>query len=109
MDHYTPQLLAVSGICGIIGKGNRSPEVIDAFSRYGCVYCAAIGGAGALLGRCVKQARIVCYEDLGPEAIYELEVDDFPLFVAIDTSGGNSYIDGPNKWRDTYRSCQNYS
>lgn len=99
MDPYTPELLAASGLRGIIGKGNRSKEVIAALREYGCVYCAATGGAGALLGQCIKKARVVCWEELGPEAIYELEVVDFPVIVAIDTSGSNAYVDGPAAWK----------
>ena len=99
MDRYTPRLLAATGLCGIIGKGNRGPAVIDALVEHSCVYCAATGGAGALLGRCITSARVVCYEDLGAEAVFELEVADFPLIVAIDTKGGNRFVEGPNEWR----------
>lgn len=91
MDAYTPKLIANSGLRGMIGKGNRSPSVIDAIVSHGCVYFAAIGGAGALLSKCIQAARIVCYEDLGPEAIYKLTVEDFPVVVAIDCSGKNLY------------------
>ncbi len=98
MDRYTPQLIAAGGLRGIIGKGNRGKEAIDSFRKHGCIYFAATGGAGALLGECIKKARVICYEDLGPEAIYELEVVDFPLIVAIDTMGGNMYVDGPGEW-----------
>lgn len=100
MDRYTPQLLEATGLRGIIGKGNRGEEVVEALRKSGCVYCAATGGAGALLGRCIRNARVVCYEDLGPEAVYELEVVDFPLVVAIDLKGRNCYVDGPDQWRD---------
>ncbi|MBN1578569.1 MAG: fumarate hydratase C-terminal domain-containing protein [Chitinispirillaceae bacterium] len=100
MDGYTPKLIAASGLRGIIGKGNRGFAVIEALKKHGCVYFAATGGAGALLGKCVTKARVVCYEDLGPEAIYELEVVDFPAVVAIDVRGGNMYVDGPEEWRE---------
>ena len=99
MDRYTPDLIAAAGLRGIIGKGNRSQAVIDSFVRFGCVYCAATGGAGALLGQCIKSARVVCYEDLGAEAVYELEVVDFPLIVAVDVRGGNQYVEGPVQWK----------
>lgn len=100
MDKYTPELISASGLIGIIGKGNRSKEVVDAFVKHKCTYFAATGGAGALLGKKIKKSRIVCYEDLGPEAIYEFEVEEFPLIVAIDTSGRNIYIEGPSKWKE---------
>jgi len=99
MDPYTPKLIAAGGLRGIIGKGNRSTEVIAALRDNGCVYCAATGGAGALLGGCIKKARVVCWEELGPEAIYELDVVDFPVIVAIDTSGSNAYVNGPSAWK----------
>jgi len=99
MDRYTPELIAHTGLTGIIGKGSRSRAVIDAFVKFKCVYFAATGGAGALLGNCIKKARVVCYEDLGPEAIYELEVTNFPVTVAIDVQGKNCYEEGPAVWR----------
>lgn len=98
MDTYTPQLLAASGLRGLIGKGSRNGEVIAALARNQCIYCAATGGAGALLGACVTSARVICYEDLGPEAIHELTVENLPLMVAIDTRGGNMYVEGPLRY-----------
>jgi fumarate hydratase subunit beta len=103
MDVYTPKLLAATGLRGIIGKGNRGPAVIESLKQHQCVYFAATGGAGALLSRCIRKSRIVCYNDLGPEAVYELEVVDFPVVVAIDTTGGNVYVEGPGQWRDRAR------
>lgn len=100
MDKYTPELIEAAQISAIIGKGNRTREVIDAFVKYNCTYFAATGGAGALLGKKIKSARIVCYEDLGPEAIYELDVFEFPLIVAIDTKGRNIYVEGPSQWKN---------
>lgn len=99
MDAYTPKLIAATGLKGIIGKGNRGLAVIDVFKHYECIYFAATGGAGALLAQCITKSRIVCYEDLGPEAVYELEVMDFPMVVAIDVTGRNVYVDGPAAWR----------
>ncbi|MDD5504408.1 MAG: FumA C-terminus/TtdB family hydratase beta subunit [Candidatus Omnitrophica bacterium] len=90
MDLFTPVLLK-SGLAGSIGKGRRSDEVIEAVKRYGCLYLAAIGGAGAYLSEKVKEARQIAYEDLGPEAIYELRVEDFPVIVAIDAAGNNLF------------------
>jgi fumarate hydratase subunit beta len=91
MDKYTPQLIATSGLRGIIGKGNRNPSVIESLIKNRAVYFAAIGGAGALLSKCIVTSEIVCYEDLGPEAIFKLKVKDFPAIVAIDSSGKNLY------------------
>lgn len=92
MDRYTPQLIKTSGLRGIIGKGNRSPEVIQSFIEHECVYFAAIGGAGALLSKSIKSAEVICYEDLGAEAIYKLTVENFPAIVAIDCKGNNLYM-----------------
>ena len=90
MDAYTPTLLA-RGLRGMIGKGNRSAAVIDAMKQYGAVYFAATGGAGALIARCIRKCEIIAFPDLGPEAIHRLEVENFPLVVAIDSLGNNLY------------------
>jgi fumarate hydratase subunit beta len=91
MDPYTPILIKSSGMRGIIGKGNRSADVKKALVDFGCIYFVAIGGAGALLSRSITSSEIVCYDDLGAEAIYKLSVKDFPAIVAIDTEGNNVY------------------
>jgi len=75
----------------MIGKGNRSPEVQKSMQQYRCVYFAATGGAAALIAKSIVKCEVVCYEDLGPEAIHRLEVKDFPLLVAIDCHGNNLY------------------
>lgn len=98
MDRYTPQLLKY-GVRGLIGKGKRGPEVVAAIREHGAVYFAATGGAGALLGRCIKEMRVVAYPDLGPEAVYRIVVEDFPVTVAIDSSGKNLYEFGPGFYR----------
>ena len=90
MDAYAPALLDL-GLKGMIGKGKRSKEVIDAIVRNHAVYFAAVGGAGALLSKCITKSEIVCYEDLGAEAIRKLEVKDFPVIVVIDSEGNNLY------------------
>ena len=97
MDPYAPMLLD-AGLKMMIGKGNRSAEVIDAIVRNRAVYFAAMGGAGALMGSCVDKVDIVCYEDLGCEAIRRLEVKDMPLTVAIDSRGENIYSVGPEAY-----------
>ena len=83
MDKYTPLLLDM-GLKGMIGKGKRSQEVIDAMVKNGAVYFAAVGGAGALLSKCIKESEIIAYDDLGTEAIRKLRVEDFPVIVVIE-------------------------
>ena len=91
MDAYSPRLLAECGLRGMIGKGARTAPVVEAMKQYGAVYFAATGGAGALIARCVKKCELVACPDLGPEAIYRLEVEDFPLVVATDANGETLY------------------
>lgn len=90
MDKYAPTLLDL-GEKAMIGKGKRSKEVMDAIVRNHAVYFAAVGGAGALLSKCITKSEIVCYEDLGAEAIRKLQVKDFPVIVVIDSEGNNLY------------------
>ena len=93
MDAYAPALLGI-GLKGMIGKGKRSPEVIESMKKNGAVYFGAIGGAGALLAKCIKKAEVIAYEDLGAEAIRRLEVEDLPAVVIIDSEGNNLYEQG---------------
>ncbi|MCX7819389.1 MAG: FumA C-terminus/TtdB family hydratase beta subunit [Kiritimatiellae bacterium] len=86
MDVYTPRLIQL-GLRGMIGKGQRSAAVIEAIRQHGAVYFLAVGGAGALLGRCVQRAETIAYEDLGPEAVRRLTLVGFPAVVAIDAQG----------------------
>ena len=102
MDAYAPTLLDL-GLKGMIGKGKRSDEVIDAMKRNDAVYFGSIGGAGALLSKCIKKAEIVCYEDLGAEAVRRLEVEDLPVVVVIDKDGNNLYEEG----RKSYLAMEN--
>lgn len=90
MDKYAPRLLDL-GQKAMIGKGKRTQEVIDAIVRNHAVYFAAVGGAGALLSKCIKTSELVCYGDLGAEAVLKLEVEDFPVIVVIDRDGNNLY------------------
>ncbi len=90
MDKYAPELMDL-GLQGMIGKGRRTQEVTDAIVRNGCVYFAAVGGAGALLSKKIISSEVIAYEDLGTEAIRKLEVEDFPVIVAIDSEGANIY------------------
>lgn len=97
MDAYSPTLIA-QGETGMIGKGKRGPDVVEAMKKYGAVYFAAIGGAGALLSSCIKKAEIVCYEDLGAEAVRRLEVEDLPVVCVIDCDGNNLYEQGREEY-----------
>lgn len=99
MDKYTPQLLDM-GLSGMIGKGKRSQEVIDAIVRNKAIYFAAVGGAGALLSKCIVKSEIVAYDDLGTEAIRKLEVENFPVIVVIDSEGNNLYDTASEKYKN---------
>jgi fumarate hydratase subunit beta len=90
MDKYAPTLLDL-GQKAMIGKGKRSQAVIEAIIRNRAVYFAAVGGAGALLSKCIKESEVICYDDLGAEAIRKLYVEDFPVIVVIDSKGNNLY------------------
>ncbi len=98
MDPYTPFLLE-RGIKGMIGKGDRSEEVVKSMKQQKAVYLGATGGIAALLARTILASRLLAYEDLGPEALRELEVRDMPLVVLIDSSGDSLYRIGPEKYR----------
>ena len=93
MDAYSPALIKL-GQTGMIGKGKRDETVIAAMKEHGAVYFGAIGGCGALLGKCIKKSELVAYEDLGAEAICRLEVKNFPVIVIIDAQGNNLYETG---------------
>ncbi len=97
MDAYAPTLMEL-GMKGMIGKGNRAPEVVEAMKKHKAVYLGATGGAGALIAKSIKKAEIVAYEDLGPEAIRKLEVEDFPVVVINDTRGNDLYVEGAKKY-----------
>ena len=98
MDAYTPALLDL-GMKGRIGKGARSPEILDAIQRNHAVYFAAIGGAAALIARSIKEESLLCYEDLGTEAVRRYRVEDFPAIVVADCHGGNLYESESQKYR----------
>lgn len=97
MDAYSPTMLSL-GLRGMIGKGYRNQEVKDAIIKYKGVYFGAIGGAGAYIGRCIKSAEIIAFDDLGPEAIRKLVVEDLPLTVIIDSYGNDLYEIGRKKY-----------
>lgn len=97
MDAYAPTMMKV-GARGMIGKGARLPEVIEAMKKHSGVYFGAIGGAGALLSKCIKSSKLIAYEDLGAEALRELYVEDMPLTVIIDSEGNNLYETGRREY-----------
>ena len=99
MDKYAPSLLDL-GLKGMIGKGARNRDVIDAIVRNKCVYLVAIGGAAALIAKSIKKEELLCYEDLGTEAVRRYTVEDFPCIVAIDSEGNNVYETEPVKYRE---------
>ena len=98
MDKYAPQLLDL-GLGAMVGKGKRSQAVIDAIGRNGSLYFAAVGGAGALLSKCITSAEVVAYDDLGTEAIRKLTVENFPAIVVIDSEGNNLYETAIKEYR----------
>jgi fumarate hydratase subunit beta len=98
MDKYAPDLLDL-GMIGMIGKGKRTQAVKDAIVRNGAVYFAAVGGAGAILSKCIVSSEVIAYDDLGTEAIRKLEVKDFPVIVVIDHTGRNLYEESQKQYR----------
>lgn len=102
MDKYAP-LLMDNGLSGMIGKGKRASAVIESMEKNTCVYFAAVGGAGALLSKCIKKAQVVAYEDLGTEAIRRLEVENLPAIVVIDCAGNNLYETAVQDYRNEHQ------
>jgi fumarate hydratase subunit beta len=100
MDAYSPKLIA-QGLKGMIGKGARSQEVLEAIKKYKCLYLAAVGGAGALISQSIKSSEVIAYEDLGPEAIRKMEVEDFPAVVVNDVAGNDLYQEGIKQYQRT--------
>lgn len=98
MDAYSPYMIE-NGLRGMIGKGNRSQAVLDAMKQHGAVYFAAVGGAAALIARTIKAAKVIAYDDLGPEAVRELVVEDFPAIVINDMYGGDLYKQGVTQYK----------
>lgn len=102
MDDYTPQMLE-QGLTGMIGKGKRDEAVVEAMKKFGAVYFGAIGGSAALIGKRVKSAEIIAYEDLGAEAVRKLQVEDLPVIVVIDAKGNDYYKIGQKEYLETQR------
>jgi fumarate hydratase class I len=99
MDKFTEMMLAQTGLIAMIGKAERGPEAIEAIRRHKSAYLMAVGGAAYLVSKAIKAARVVGFEDLGMEAIYEFEVVDMPVTVAVDAGGTSAHITGPAEWR----------
>jgi fumarate hydratase subunit beta len=98
MDRYTPRLLEL-GLAGMIGKGRRNAEVMESIKKNGAVYFAAVGGAAALLSKCIVESVVIAYEDLGTEAVRKMRVENFPVIVVADSHGGNLYDEVLKKHR----------
>ncbi len=99
MDPFTEMMLARTGLIGMIGKAERGPAAVEAIKRHGAAYLMATGGAAYLLSRSIRSARVLAFEDLGMEAIYEFDVEDMPVMVAVDARGENMHVTGPAQWR----------
>ena len=99
MDKFTGTMLEKTGLLGMIGKAERGPAAIEAITRHRAVYLMAVGGAAYLVSKAIKAARVVAFDDLGMEAIYEFEVKDMPVTVAVDSAGNSVHNTGPAEWR----------
>lgn len=99
MDKFTDMMLEQAGLTGMIGKAERGPAAIESIKQHKAVYLMAVGGAAYLVAKAIKQARVVAFEDLGMEAIYEFEVEDMPVTVAVDAEGVNAHQTGPDTWK----------
>jgi fumarate hydratase class I len=99
MDKFTRQMLAETGLLGMVGKAERGPAAIDAIKEFGAVYLMAVGGAAYLVSKAITSSRQLAFEDLGMEGIYEFEVKDMPVTVAVDTKGTSVHNTGPAEWQ----------
>lgn len=99
MDKFTDMMLEQTGLIGMIGKAERGPSTVESIAKNHAVYLMAVGGAAYLVSKAIKKARVVAFEDLGMEAIYEFEVEDMPVTVAVDSKGNNAHADGPAIWK----------
>jgi fumarate hydratase class I len=99
MDKYTDLMLSKTGLLGMVGKGERGHETVDLIKKHKAVYLMAVGGAAYLVSKAIVGSRVVAFEDLGMEAIYEFEVKDMPVTVAVDSSGVSVHEVGPAEWK----------
>jgi fumarate hydratase class I len=98
MDKFTETMLAQTGLIGMVGKSERGPEAIEAIRKHKAVYLMAVGGAAYLVSKAIKTSRVLGFEDLGMEAIYEFDVVDMPVTVAVDSTGTSVHTTGPAEW-----------
>ena len=99
MDKFTEMMLSQTGLLGMVGKAERGPVAIEAIKKHKAVYLMAVGGAAYLVAKAIQSSRVVAFEDLGMEAIYEFEVRDMPVTVAVDSSGESVHQTGPKYWK----------
>ena len=99
MDKFTDMMLSQTGLIGMIGKAERGPSTVESIKEHKAVYLMAVGGAAYLVSKAIKKARVVAFADLGMEAIYEFEVEDMPVTVAVDSRGRNVHEIGPDTWK----------
>jgi fumarate hydratase class I len=99
MDKFTDMMLEQTGLIGMIGKAERGPATVKSIAKHKAVYLMAVGGAAYLVSKAIKKSRVVAFEDLGMEAIYEFDVVDMPVTVAVDSSGANAHETGPAIWK----------
>lgn len=99
MDKFTDLMLEKAGIIGMIGKAERGPQAVESIRQHKAVYLMAVGGAAYLVAKAIKQAKVVAFDDLGMEAIYEFDVEDMPVTVAVDSEGNNAHTEGPAVWK----------
>jgi fumarate hydratase, class I len=99
MDKFTRQMLEATGLLGMVGKAERGPAAIEAIRDYRAVYLMAVGGAAYLVSKAIKSSRVIAFEDLGMEAIYEFDVKDMPVTVAVDSKGVSVHQTGPKEWQ----------
>jgi fumarate hydratase class I len=99
MDKYTRQMLAEAGLLGMVGKAERGPAAIAAIKEFGAVYLMAVGGAAYLVSKAIHGSRVLAFADLGMEAIYEFDVRDMPVTVAVDAKGSSVHTTGPAEWK----------
>jgi len=100
MDKFTDMMLEKTGLLGMIGKAERGPATVEALRQHRAVYLVAVGGAAYLVSKAIKSARVVAFGDLGMEAIYEFEIKDMPVTVAVDATGDSVHVSGPDMWRN---------
>ncbi|HNN01272.1 MAG TPA: fumarate hydratase C-terminal domain-containing protein, partial [Turneriella sp.] len=99
MDKFTGMMLEKTGLIGMIGKSERGPQAIEAIKKHKAIYLMAVGGAAYLVAKAIKKSRVVAFADLGMEAIYEFEVEDMPVSVAVDVNGESVHTTGPALWK----------